>query len=490
MRSQNMQWAMAIRWLVLVMMLANLLPAAGTPTVAAQDPEPVLHVVPAHPEVHGHEWDENALVTLIIEDGGGELYTDSKVAWVDAWCGTPCFDLQGVFDIQVGQTVTMGDGTITKTVTVTSLQVTEVDAVADTVSGTADAGTDVQVDIHDEGGGSRTVTADGSGDWVADFSIPGDEPHEQGVYDLGPGSHGRAIQFETEGTDDGTLAYWNVPNPHFAVRPEEDGVEGWEWLPSTPISLTINGTSYSTTSDEQGYFSLGGLDDIQSGDTVTVSDGVTLKDHTVTSLAVTGVDHEGDTVSGTAEADSQVWTWIHGEDGSEDVVTATMGVWTRYFSPWDLAPGTAGPAVQYDDDGDQTWIEWWVPNPRIEARPVEDAVAGWEWPEGPVALTIDDDDPNSGPLYSASENAYVPEWDPGTTYVRFDFQDTFDLQAGHTVTLSGGGFTKTHQVTALAVTGVDPANDTVFGTAAPDSQVWTWIHGEDGSEDVVTATMG
>ncbi|MGD1996370.1 MAG: hypothetical protein PVH62_06320, partial [Anaerolineae bacterium] len=374
-RAKKTHWAMAIRWLVLVMMLANLLPAAGTSTVAAQEPEPVLHVVPAHPEVHGHDWDENALVTLIIEDpDNGVLHTETKVASVDAWCGTPCFDLQGVFSLEARQIVTMGDGTITKTVTVTSLQVTGVDAVADTVSGTAAAGSAVQVDIHDEGGVSRSVTADSGGFWVADFSVPGDEGHEQNVYDLGPGSHGRAIQFETEGYDDGTLAYWSVPNPNFAVRPEEDGIEGWEWSPNTPITLTIHGTDYNTTADDGGYFNLGVPADIQAGDTISVSDNVTVKDHMVTSLEVTAVDPASDIVSGTAEADSQVWTWIHGVNGSDLVVTADAptGVWTRDFSPWDLAPGTAGPAVQYDDDGDQTWIEWWVPNPRIEARPVED----------------------------------------------------------------------------------------------------------------------
>jgi hypothetical protein len=81
---------------------------------------------------------------------------------------------------------------------VTNLYVDGLDVTADTVFGRADAGTSVDVWVH--GGGWLNVTADGSGDWVADFS---------GMTDLTYFSDGASSQNDNGG--DSTLVWWSSP---------------------------------------------------------------------------------------------------------------------------------------------------------------------------------------------------------------------------------------------------------------------------------------
>jgi oligopeptide transport system substrate-binding protein len=173
-----------------------------------------LHAVPTHPEVHGHDWPTGANVTLIIDDdndpNNGVLYTLTKNADDDPWCGYPCFDLAGAFELEVGQYVTMTDGVVSRTVQVSVLQITEVDRENDIVSGIADPGSRVAVNIWSQDGLARYVTTGEDGTWVADFSVFGDEDFEQFTTDISYGDNGRAIQLNPDGTDDGTLEYWNL----------------------------------------------------------------------------------------------------------------------------------------------------------------------------------------------------------------------------------------------------------------------------------------
>jgi hypothetical protein len=135
------------------------------------------------------------------------LYSDSQTADAN---GNFHFNLWDVFDLQRGQVVTVSDGTITKTHTVTNLYVDGVNVTADTVYGRADAGTSVDVWVH--GDGNLTVTADGSGNWTADFS---------GMTDLTYFSDGGSQQFDDDG--DSTGVWW--ASPRFQVAPEL--MTGW-----------------------------------------------------------------------------------------------------------------------------------------------------------------------------------------------------------------------------------------------------------------------
>ncbi len=351
-------------------------------------PTSTLHVVPSYPEVHGHDWQVGAQVTLIVDDDtdpiNGVLFTQTKNADDDPWCGYPCFDLTGVITPTVGQYVTLYDDMVTKTVLVSPLTVTGVDIDNEIVTGTGDPGARVAVNINSQGGIGRWITVTPAGTWLADFSVVGDEDFEQDLANIVLGDQGRAIQLNNDGTDDGTLEYWNVPLPTLTARPQADQVEGFQWTLGVSVTLTINDVDLDTQTvvvdpgNPAGtyvVFDLTGVHDLVPGDVVKLTSGTTVKEHTVTALAVTAIDVDANTIAGTTDSTLDVQLWVHpGVTGSFVTVTPVSGAWTADFNPFDLAAGDAGPAVQWDADGDATWVEWNIPTTATHSFSLS---AGW-----------------------------------------------------------------------------------------------------------------
>lgn len=116
------------------------------------------------------------------------------------------------------------------------------------------------------------------------------------------------------------------------------------------------------------------------------------------------------------------------------------------------------------------------PIPWLIAFPENDAVEGWEWPEGAlVKLTI-----NNAPGLEWSGTAQVTTWGDPRTYFRIELGNEYDLQIGDVVTLTEEfGTTTTHEVQNLAVTEVKGDVDTVGGTADVNAIVQVWPHGYD-----------
>jgi hypothetical protein len=100
-----------------------------------------------------------------------------------------------------------------------------VDFENDVLRGIADPGSRVAVNIWSQDGLARYITTGEDGNWVADFSVFGDEDFEQFTTNITYGDNGRAIQLNSDGTDDGTLEYWYVsevlPFAPFVVFGEE-----------------------------------------------------------------------------------------------------------------------------------------------------------------------------------------------------------------------------------------------------------------------------
>lgn len=183
-------------------------------------------------------WTPGATVSLTVEDGSGVVYADSQTV---GGSGGFDFDLGGgVFDLQRGHVVTVSDGTTTKTHTVTNLFVDGVDVTADTVFGRADPGTGV--DVWVDGGGVVVVTADGSGNWVADFS---------GSYDLTFSSTGGSEQVDADG--DTTKVDWDALGSGFPSLGCNSGAVEFET--GIPVDWTIvdnaggTGIVWTTTTD-------------------------------------------------------------------------------------------------------------------------------------------------------------------------------------------------------------------------------------------------
>ncbi len=313
--------------------------------------DPAFWVFPATSSLFGQGWSDGETVAVEIDDPATPANPD--YAGTGTVVGEPCppspcgpgnFGLvTDPYVIKPGDVVTATDGTTVKTHTVTTLTVTGVDAVTDTVTGTAEPGSEVGALVPlPDGNQNRSATTDEQGNWIVDYSVAagGQQP-----YDIQPGSFPfpQSSGFASQGDADGdaTFVQWGLPN--FNVG--GNGIWGDRWVPGSEVSVTIAGTpGYSTTApiDENGNFNLfvdPNQVQIQVGDVITVTDGNTTKTTMVSTLAVTGVDTDADTVTGTAEPGSEIivvtGVLVPGEwlDLRLRTVTADdQGVWTADFS--------------------------------------------------------------------------------------------------------------------------------------------------------------
>ena len=312
-------------------------------------PNPYMNIDPQNNILHGYDWTPNTRVTLTI-DGTNIASRKSNSN------GSVYFDVDP-FNVKSGQTVKMTDGVYSRTHVVRNIKVKEINQALDTVSGKASAGSAVEVFASERNGANRdyqVVTANSSGIWTADF-------HES--VDIEPGSYGQVSQYDTKGNS--TTISWDVPNPSFSVYPDQDIVSGWEWTPGATVTLTI-GSDYTddSTASEHGsvFFNLSSEYDILPGQTISMTDGVTSKDHLVRAIAVTELDEVVDDVKGTAAAGSEVQV-VAFDDVSYgtglNTTADSSGIWVADFSGYeDIKPGTWGFVKQEDDDGDYTCVDY------------------------------------------------------------------------------------------------------------------------------------
>ncbi|MBI3738362.1 MAG: PhnD/SsuA/transferrin family substrate-binding protein, partial [Chloroflexi bacterium] len=465
-------------------------------------PNPMIVAYPNENYVEGWEWTVGRTVTIEIDDpdnGPGADFTDSKVVQVSE--GDPKksyvgFDMGG-FVLHPGQLVTMTDGTTTKNLVVRDISITEVNLAADTVSGTSDPGSEIHVYAQAENGTERHALADTNGNWLVDFSIPGDGQNEQQIFDIAPGSWLDARKLDEDG--DASIARWYVPNPNFQVRANEDRVEAWEWAEGETLTLEVDNPATTDNPDyrvtrtveispwdpNQTYadFNLWGVYDIQPGDTVRLSNGTITKTTVVTNLAFTAFDVDADTVRGIAAPGSRVDIWACRENDcfNRHVNADQNGNWLADFAHpgvegdeqdiFDIVRGTWVDSQQNDEDNDRTLFGQNIPNPYIEASPNGHWVHGRGWPLGTqLTMTI------TGPGVNYTTTAVMGQapWNPGDPndiVADFAIPGDMNIEAGQVITVTDGSVEKTLTVSSLNITGVNLQTDSVSGTASANTQV-------------------
>jgi len=343
-------------------------------------------------------WPLGAEVTLTIDGPECEGYPKTKTVGefpYDATQTYVTFALQGVCDLHAGHVLTMTDGTVTATLDIAYLSVIEVNETSESVSGLADAGTSVSVWPYREPWPTIHAVADGSENWVADFSM---------VFDILPGDGGAAVQEDAEG--DETWIDWHLTIPKFTVGITNEWICGSEWAPDTPISILVDGWDpYGANTDGNGEFciGLGEFVNLQAGQAIEVSDGYATKAHTLIDLQVTGFDLVADLVQGTSNQDLEVCLEIY-DLGGVPCEPMSGGVWGVDVSALvELSPGIGGFVSQFDDDGDSTLVDWRVLNPHIVSSPVGNWIELSEFPaEATVFITILDA-PSGSVLFGPEE---------------------------------------------------------------------------------------
>ncbi len=432
-------------------------------------------------EVWGEGWERNSSLTV-------EVHGISEVVLTDAWGN---FGTNLGENIVPGDTVTVTQATMSKSHVVTSLAIIAIDPDADTVSGAAAPESELDIWVHDVDNVWRHETVALDGTWLANFGIPGDEGNEEGTTDLNWGSNGNSSQCDTD--NDCTTARWS--GPYFNVGASWGGVWGHDWQPNSSVMVEMNGISVVAATDTWGDFNANINEEIIAGDTVVVTQGVVSKSHVVTSLAVTSVDADIDTVFGTAEPESELDIWVHDVDNVWRHETVALdGIWSANFGipgdesgeegTTDLIASSNGNSSQCDSDKDCTFAGFRIADPYITASVSHEEIWANDWPDEPEGQTLyyrvygSYDPANPEAAVIAKDYFMTLIVTPWGTEAGDRFFEDLDLSAGQTLIVRNRQFTgspepgplaagiqKELAISEIEVTSVNPDTDIISGIA-------------------------
>jgi regulation of enolase protein 1 (concanavalin A-like superfamily) len=192
--------------------------------------------------------------------------------------------------------------------------------------------------------------------------------------------------------------YAQEPAPWLRAHPEWESVDGWYWPLGAQLQLTVDDPNTAESPDltmsktvdvvteppdnNSVWFDFAGVYDLKAGDVVTLTDGTTTRSLVVSVLSINAVDIETNIITGIAEPGSAIRLPVPGEvfaSANDD------GLWEANFAEagFDLVAGTTFIAELYDDDGDLTSFEEYVPLPIWRDEFDSDALdPSWYWKNG------------------------------------------------------------------------------------------------------------
>jgi hypothetical protein len=396
--------------------------------------------------IHGEDWPAHTAVTMTLNGVQTTKQTD-EYGW--AWFGA--YYPGEIF----GNPVYMTDGKYERTYTIQALDFTEIDIQANTVSGTSDPDTQIEVFISDVSGiwpRVETMT-NSSGDWLADFT---------GKADIQIGNELYAEREDKNGNR--TQIYWQIPNPYIAATIGSAGLYGDDWSANTLVTLTLNDAlDFTGQSDNTGYVWFNVYPNhILPGDKLVMTDGIDTRTHYVANLSITEWDLLANTVSGTADPYQEVNVYVDNnfQNGSLNVIANGSGLWQANFDGYiDVQPGSYLRALQADAEENFTAMTTMIPNPHIRVSLPDQIIQGYEWEEtSEVSLFIDD------VLFGAE---FTSNWG----FVYFDTA-AVGIEPGQEIRMTDGIVSRTHLVRNITITDVDQESDIVSGTAEPNSMLY------------------
>jgi hypothetical protein len=163
--------------------------------------------------------------------------------------------------------------------------------------------------------------------------------------------------------------------PGFHVGLDYDGIGGDRWPAGIDLTVTADDPAtaenpdvvLSLATDAEGKFSgFEVLPGVEPGWYVTVTDGATLKTHTVRDVSITDVDPATEIARGTADPFSTVWCNLSsaGDAAGYFVEPNASGEWLCDFSAdYDITLGSQVNVLEIDEDWDSTFVFWQVPRP-------------------------------------------------------------------------------------------------------------------------------
>ncbi len=401
-------------------------------------PSPVIGVYPAANYIQSAGWTPNTEITLSIDSLEWKDKSDKD--------GRVYFNLDP-FDVQPGQTVIITDGSLEPPqYVVANVLVTDIDVNTQKISGSKSVDLPVQIiGGYEEDRCYFFIEGIGLEAWEVDFSEC--DP----AFEIIPGVTGWAYQIDDIGNL--TQDFWFVPDPTLMVYPLSGWVVGHRWPPNTEITLSIDGTELQETSNNEGsvyYYT--GPDVLEADTTVSMTGGVHARDHTIIDLRINDIDLDDDQIFGTANPNEDVFivsTSVGFPQIWEAVSADGSGVWEAEFPG--LSQGSFGYAWQYDENGNSTHINWYVPNPSIDVFIETGIITGAQWSQyANVTLTID------GEVWHATSDAF------GSVF--FDIS-LFAMDPEHIILMTDDIYTIEYQPWQITISEIDIENETISGTA-------------------------
>jgi hypothetical protein len=486
---------------------------AGMPGTHVSAQTPFFTVHSNENKIIGYEWTNGIPITVKIDDPATPNpvdYTQTKSNPAQ-YLSSISFDVSG-YSIKPGDIVTVTDGTIVQTHTVTNLVHLGVDPYTDIIYGTAEPGTFVHIHMDCDPSGCGIsydgILVDQNGNWAADFS---------GVYDIKPGTKGETYQIGPEGN--GTSWSWYIPKPNLSVVP--DGVRAMDWPVGVNLTLTVDnpnlsGIEYTTTKlsassmAEQPFttfFAIPSEFQIQPGFIITITDGITTITYTSVNLTFSRISADDDTVSGTAFPGANLWVWMDG--GERTIFADAQGNWLADFkipganpgeNTFDILSGTFV-MVFYQTEaktgGNTIWANannpsFYVFLTQLHRDPYDGLTSdpqGYEWPVGlPVTMTIDRPGTPLSPDFRIPGTSEEP-WPRGGMHYWFNTSGIL-LYPGDSITVTNGETTITQVMSELAVMEYNLNTNQISGTAEPGKTVTVSLHDPWIERSVVTEPNG
>ena len=292
-----------------------------------------------------------------------------------------------------------------------------------------------------------TVIANASNEWSADFSS---------LADITPKWNMRAMVFDPE--FDATVADAPQP-PQFTASLSSDWINGNNWTPNNSVTVSLfefeGGSAIGSPStwdtDNYGNFyadlrneSIDLLPDNYI--TVTDNDSGVVKSLTLSNLTIDYLDPDLEVAGGQAPADTRLSIDFNNqqENIQFDLFSEADGTWEANFAAYDfdLQLGSSGSIMIFDDDGDGTQVEGYVPNPHFTVYPEWEAVEAYDWPDGALVTAS----VNEKTECVAEGWSGYPEWGPSTTNVWINFPEGCDVIVGDIVTVTDVATPQVHTV--------------------------------------------
>jgi len=351
-------------------------PPRGCQKLSWYNRQYLIAVDPASDHVEANHWEPYSDLQVTIASQTWNVITDySGYAKINT----------GAYDIIGGDLVTITDGVRTKAYTVTNLIISNVDPVNRSLEGTADPNTSILIyKTNNRNDPWETVTVDNTGNWQFVFN---DE--------IFPDTE--VFVKQTDGVGNMTQIVWKFGSPTIWAYPKDNKVVGRNWTANLPVTLTIEGQTWTQTPDARGQveFKLGSFS-LEPNQVLEMSNSLQNQSYQIKDLYITSIKAYDSLVFGFADGGSvniKACAPIYYGCFMRTANTDADGNWQVGFKPdLQLNYRYFGTVYLYDDELNGTIVDWVLPSDilGLSVVPWSSVVySSWWGTHSKVSLLID-----------------------------------------------------------------------------------------------------